>query len=418
MKGLIYSGKWLIVFFLIFISCKSEKSITSSNFKPNFKQVVVGGSEKSILVLRSQGQDKCNTYRIPGLVTTNKKTLVAVYDNRYLNSGDLQGDIDVGMSRSTDGGRSWEKMKVIIDMDEWGGRPNAENGVGDPGILVDKATNTIWVAALWFHGNPGKTAWGGSKPGLTPDVTGQLVMVKSENDGKSWSKPINITRMVKDSSWYLFFQGPGKGITLTDGTLVFPAQFKDDKQVPHSTIIYSKDHGLTWSVGTGAKSNTTESQVVQLNDGRIMINMRDDRNRTEKGEHNGRAVAITNDLGKNWTVHPSSNSALPEPNCMASIIGATVKIDGVDKHVLFFSNPNDKYKRINMTIKASLDEGLTWPVAYQLLLNSEEGYGYSCLTMIDENTIGILYEGVKELYFERIAVSDVLKGLIKSKTSK
>jgi sialidase-1 len=309
-------------------------------------------------------------------------------------------------------------MKVIIDMDEWGGRPNAENGVGDPSILVDKATNTIWVAAMWFHGNPGKTAWGGSKPGLMPEETGQLVLVKSENDGKSWSKPVNITLMVKDPSWYLLFQGPGKGITLSDGTLVFPAQFKDDKQVPHSTIIYSKDHGLTWSVGTGAKSNTTESQVVQLKDGSIMINMRDDRNKIEKGEHNGRAVAITKDLGKNWTVHPSSNSALSEPNCMASIIGTTFKIDGIDKHVLFFSNPNDKYKRINMTIKASLDEGLTWPIDYQLLINNEEGFGYSCMTMIDENTIGILYEGVKELYFERIAVSDVLKGLIKSKTSK
>jgi len=171
-------------------------------------------------------------------------------------------------------------------------------------------------------------------------------------------------------------------------------------------------------VGTGAKSNTTESQVVQLKDGSIMINMRDDRNKIEKGEHNGRAVAITKDLGKNWTVHPSSNSALSEPNCMASIIGTTFKIDGIDKHVLFFSNPNDKYKRINMTIKASLDEGLTWPIDYQLLINNEEGFGYSCMTMIDENTIGILYEGVKELYFERIAVSDVLKGLIKSKTSK
>ncbi|NWJ52528.1 MAG: exo-alpha-sialidase [Bacteroidetes bacterium] len=368
-------------------------------------------------ILCAAGQDQCDTYRIPGFVTTNKGTLVAVYDNRYLNSGDLQGDINIGMSRSLDGGKTWDLMKVIMDMGEWGGKPNAENGIGDPCVLVDRITNTIWVAALWFHGNPGKTAWGYSKPGLSPEQTGQFVLVKSEDDGLTWSKPINITEMVKNPAWYLFFQGPGMGITLEDGTLVFPAQYKDANQVPFSTLIYSKDHGATWTSGIGAKSNTTESQVVQLKDGSLMLNMRDDRNRTEKGDKNGRAVATTKDLGLTWTTHSSSNSALPESNCMASLIGTTIDIGGVSKHVLFFSNPNNKTTRSNMTIKASLDEGNTWPLEYQLELNSEEGYGYSCLTMIDGNTLGILYEGVKDLFFQKVPVSDVLKGLDIQKAS-
>jgi sialidase-1 len=368
-------------------------------------------------ILRAAGQDHCNTYRIPGLVTTNKGTLIAVYDNRYLNSRDLQGNINIGMSRSLNGGITWEKMRVIMDMDEWGGKPKTENGTGDPCVLVDKTTNTIWVAALWYYGNPGKTAWENSKPGLKPEQTGQFVLVKSEDDGLTWSAPINITEMVKNPAWYLFFQGPGRGITLKDGTLVFPAQYKDAQQVPYSTLIYSKNHGVSWTAGVGAKSNTTEAQIVQLADDCLMLNMRDDRNRTEKGDKNGRAVAITKDLGHTWIIHPTSNSALPESNCMASIIGTNINIGGVSKHVLFFSNPNNKMTRSNMAIKASLDEGNTWPTEYQLELNCEEGYGYSCLTMIDENTLGILYEGVKELFFQKVPVSEVLEGLNIQKAS-
>lgn len=367
-------------------------------------------------IVRAEGQDGCNTYRIPGLVTTNAGTLIAVYDNRYNNSKDLQEDIDIGMSRSTDGGITWEPMKVIMDMGEYGGLPQRLNGTGDPSVLYDHFTNTIWVAALWMSGSaPDKMLWWASQPGMTPQETGQFILVKSTDDGLSWSDPINITGQIKDPAWQLLLQGPGRGIAMSNGTLVFPAQFKADIGLKaldggqyscHSTIVYSKDGGDTWHTGTGAKSNTTEAQVVELADGNLMLNMRDDRNRTDKGDTNGRAVAVTSDLGLNWTVHPSSNSALPEPNCMASLISADISLDGVKKRILFFSNPNDKESRIRMTVKASTDEGLTWPEEHWIELYGPSGYGYSCLTMVDENHLGILYEGVKELYFQKIPVSD------------
>lgn len=361
------------------------------------------------LVLRAAGQDNCDTYRIPGLVSTARGTLMAVYDNRYRNSRDLQDDVDVGMSRSTDGGRTWEPMKVIMDMEEWGGRPEEENGVGDPCILFNHETGTVWVAALWLSGFREQAAWNASGPGSEPSETGQFLLVRSDDDGITWSEEINITPQIKDPAWRLMFQGPGNGITLADGTMVFPAQFRDADGIPHSTIVWSRDKGANWNIGTGAKPNTTEAQCVQLDDGSIMLNMRDNRNAELKDENNGRAVSITRDLGLTWETHPSSNSILPEPVCMASLISADMIIDGRKQKVLFFSNPNNKYSRSNMTIKASLDEGMTWPEEFQVELNEEEGYGYSCLAMVDENHIGILYEGIKDLYFQKIPVKDILK---------
>ena len=371
------------------------------------------------LVLRAAGQDNCDTYRIPGIITTGKGTLIAVYDNRYNNSKDLQEDIDIGMSRSTDGGETWEPMQVIMDMGEWGGRPDRLNGIGDPAVLYDPGTQTIWVAALWMSGSaPDQMLWWASQPGMSPDETGQFMLTKSTDDGLTWSDPINITGQIKDPSWQLLLQGPGAGITMKDGTLVFPAQFKADtgekaldggQYTCHSTIIYSKDGGQTWQIGTGAKSNTTEAQVVELADGSLMLNMRDDRNRRDKGESNGRAVAITNDLGKTWITHPSSNSVLPEPNCMASIISTDITTDGQPRQVLLFSNPNNRNTRTNMTIKASTDGGLTWPENFQAELCETAGFGYSCLTMVDSETVGILYEGVKELYFQKVPLNEILK---------
>lgn len=365
------------------------------------------GPQRIGIALKQAGEDNIDTYRIPGLATTNKGTLIAVYDNRYNDPVDLQEDIDVGMSRSTDGGQTWEPMKVIMDMGEYGGLSEDQNGIGDPAVLVDKNTNTIWVAALWLHGHPGERAWNASQPGMSPKETGQLILVKSEDDGVTWSKPINITSMTKKPEWQLFFNGPGSGITMENGTLVFAAQYKDKDRIPHSTIIYSEDGGQSWIVGTGAKSETTEAQVVEISNGVLMLNMRDDRNRANRNDSiNGRSVAISTDMGKTWEEHPTSREALIEPNCMASILAYEHPERG---KILFFSNPNSKTKRNHITIKTSFDGGMSWPEKNQLELYEEGTYGYSCLTMVDEDHIGILYEGVKELYFQKIPISDLIQ---------
>jgi sialidase-1 len=92
------------------------------------------------IALRKHNDDNVHTYRIPSLATGPKGTLYSVYDMRRRKSRDLQEDIDIGLSRSTDGGRSWEPVKVVMDMGEYGKKPPEENGVSDPGIVVDQKT--------------------------------------------------------------------------------------------------------------------------------------------------------------------------------------------------------------------------------------------------------------------------------------
>ena len=358
----------------------------------------VSYSKYTGIALRKTGDDSVNTYRIPGITTTDKGTLIAVYDIRYKNDRDLPANIDVGINRSTDGGKTWEPMKNIMDM----GAPHENNGVGDPAILFDPVAKKVWVAALWSKGN---RSIAGSEPGLSPDTTGQFVLVSSDDDGITWSQPVSITSQVKNPIWHLYFNGPGNGIAMQDGKLVFASQYWDESKkpgIPHSSIIYSEDHGKTWKSGIGAKSNTTESQVVETTPGTLMLNMRDNRG-------SFRSVATTTDMGVSWIEHPTSFHALPDPVCMASIIKAKVSVKGKLKDVLFFSNVNSSTVRKDMTIKASLDLGETWLPVNQLLIDERKCYGYSALTKIDDNTIGLIYEGNKELYFVRIPVKDIIK---------
>ena len=353
--------------------------------------------------VRHAGDDGAAAFRIPGLVTTNKGTLLGVYDVRYNSSVDLQEHIDIGLSRSIDGGKTWEKMRLPLAFGEYGGLPAAQNGVGDPSILVDTKTNTIWIVAAWTHGMGNQRAWWSSQQGMDVNHTAQLVLVKSTDDGKTWSEPINITEQVKHPEWYFLLQGPGRGITMEDGTLVFPIQYIGKDRIPNAGIMYSKDRGETWTIHNHARTNTTEAQVAEVVPGTLMLNMRDNRG-------GSRAVYTTSDLGMTWKEHESSRTALIEPVCMASLISVKAEDNCLGKDLLIFSNPNSTSSRDKMTIKISLDGGQTWPLEHQLLLDEGESWGYSCLTMIDRETIGILYESsVAHMTFQSIPLKDICR---------
>lgn len=403
-------------YFWISVELNSKVADLHTKLSMAIEQATIGGEAATIDIVsapniihrtgvgvRHAGDSGAAAYRIPGLVTTKSGTLLGVYDVRYDSSIDLQGHIDVGVSRSTDGGRTWEKMRLPMAFGEMEGLPKGQNGVGDPCVLVDERTGTIWIVAVWAHGMGYERTWWSSRPGMDKHTTAQMMMVRSDDDGRTWSKPINVTEQVKKPEWYFFFQGPGRGITMEDGTLVFPIQYKDADQVPSAGIMYSKDGGATWMLHNTARLKTTEAQVVEVSPGVLMLNMRDDRG-------GSRAVSTTTDLGKTWQEHPSSRSALIEPVCMASLIGVKAKDNVLGRDILIFSNPNSTNSRTHITIKVSLDGGLTWLPEHQLLLDEEPGWGYSCLTMLDKQTVGILYESsVAHMTFQSIPLRDIVK---------
>lgn len=402
-------------FFWVSIEMKPSASLHTkvyaqiSQIEADGKSIPVKDMSKGKVVrrmgvgVRHAGDDGSAAFRIPGLVTTNKGTLLGVYDVRYNSSVDLQEHIDIGLSRSTDGGKTWEKMRLPLSFGEYDGLPAAQNGVGDPSILVDTKTNTVWIVAAWTHGMGNQRAWWSSHPGMDLNHTAQLVMAKSTDDGKTWSAPINVTEQVKQPEWYFLLQGPGRGITMQDGTLVFPIQYIDKTRIPNAGIMYSKDRGATWHIHNHARTNTTEAQVAEVEPGTLMLNMRDNRG-------GSRAVYTTTDLGKTWKEHESSRTALIEPVCMASLISVKAKDNALGKDLLIFSNPNSTSERKDMTIKISTDGGKTWSAEHQLLLDEGYNWGYSCLTMIDKETIGILYESsVAHMTFQSIKLKDIIR---------
>ena len=357
------------------------------------------------VALRRHWDDGVHTYRIAALATTSQGTLLCVYDMRRRMRRDLQEDIDIGLLRSTDGGHTWSAQQVIMDMGTFGGLPQHLNGCSDPGILADPATGEIFCFAVWMNGKGGNHQWNkdGSEPGFEIGKSAQFMMVRSMDDGQTWSEPQNMTRKWKDEDWILYAPSPQQGITLEDGTLVMPTQGRDAQDRHFSNLLISRDHGRTWAVSSAASFGNTECQAVQLSDGSIMLNCR------TEGPTKFRTVALTRDLGKTWMPHPTDRKSIIEPNCNGSLYRFDYNKGGSAKSVLLFANPHSQQGRTHHSIQVSFDEGNTWPQEHRLLLDEGRGAGYPSLSRVDDRHVGIVYEGSgAHLVFEKISIDELL----------
>ena len=328
------------------------------------------------------GQYGYHTYRIPALIVTTNKTLLAFCEGRK-NSRSDTGDIDLLLKRSADGGKTWSAQQVVWD--------DGTNTCGNPCPVVDEQTGTIWL--LLTH-NPGNTVEAGIKE-RKPGGTRTVWVSRSDDDGKSWSAPTDTTASTKDPGWGWYATGPGVGIQIQHGPhrgrLVIPCDHSfnrvegagDEASVEGgSHIIYSDDHGRTWKLGGIARPQMNESQVVELADGKgtLLLNMRT----TSKA--NRRGQSLSRDGGQTWTA-PEFQAQLVEPRCQASLVRYNWP-KGKEPGRILFSNPAGT-GRTNLTVRISLDDGKTWPVAQTL---NEGPSAYSCLTVLPDGAVGCLYE--------------------------
>lgn len=349
------------------------------------------------------GTDGYKSYRIPAIITTNKGTLLAFCEGRKNSAADA-GDIDLLLKRSTDGGRTWSAQLVI-----WN---DSTNTCGNPCPVVDEITGAICL--LMTH-NLGDDKEGDIIKKMSRS-TRTVWISRSTNDGLTWSVPEDITATTKKKEWSWYATGPGIGIQIKNGAhkgrLVIPCDYNYDdstsipKQGPAGTgshSIYSDDHGATWKLGGTITPKMNECQVVEVADGNgtLLMNMR------SYFQHNCRAQAISYDGGITWT-GPVDVPALVEPVCQASIIRYTWPVKKA-KSCMLFLNPASA-KRMNMTMRASYDEGQTWPVIRTLYAGPS---AYSSMTLLPNGTINCLYEaGIKNPYetivFEKLKAKELL----------
>ena len=319
-----------------------------------------------------------HTYRIPALAVTKSGAVLAFCEGRQGSGGD-SGNIDLLVRRSEDNGATWLEQQVIWD--------DAGNTCGNPAPVVDQETGTIWLLSTWNLGED-------REPQIIAQEskdTRRVFVIHSEDDGKTWSEPREITVDTKLPNWTWYATGPGAGIQLRHGghagRLVIPCDhIEAETKHYYSHVIYSDDHGATWQLGgTTPEHQVNECEVVELSDGRLLLNMRN----YDRSKHS-RQVAFSDDGGLTWT-DQHFDEALPEPICQASIRRAGGAI--------LFSNPASPDARVNMTVRASYGEGATWAGKYVL---HEGPSAYSDLAALHDGTLACFYEAGAEKPYESI----------------
>lgn len=329
------------------------------------------------VILEPCGAQEYPICRIPGIVCTQKGTLLCCYECR--SGPDDWAVSEIGVRRSTDGGVTWSERSF----------PPLGSGrtvMNNPIFIADGE-----LVHLLFCRNYRKCFY-----------------CVSSDDGLSWSKPQEITyapnSLLDKYNWTVAAIGPGHGIRLNNGRLLAPVWLARNaesifKHVPSVvTTLYSDDRGVTWHCGEIIFSeeelvDPSESCLVETDDGVKIFFRHTTKTRLRK-------TAVSADGISGWHDFAYERE-LPDPCCAAGLVGFGGRI--------WFSNCASRTARNNLTVRESRDGGKSWP--YRLLISKTAGYSDICydasrdqLTVFHEN-IFVRESGARVFQLEAVCLS-------------
>ncbi|MCA6090833.1 exo-alpha-sialidase [Streptomyces sp. SCA3-4] len=344
-----------------------------------------GGFEEQVLFKagREPGHDYA-CYRIPALVTTTHGTLLAFAEGRKDNCGDAT-DIDIVLKRSTDGGRSWEPLRVVD--------PGHGDTHGNPAPVVDRRTGRIVLASTY---NEGRNDAGNCD--VPCDRTPH--MQYSDDDGRSWSSPRDLTAALRPPGWNSWYAtGPGHGIQLARGphrgrlVVGLNAESHDGARTTanHAALALSDDGGAHWRLGAvdtyriGAgrtyRQKPSELTLAERADGTVYVNGRE-QDGTDLGN---RDDAVSRDGGAGFTAPFRALPGLYSPMVQGAVVA-------LRPGRWLFSAPADPDRRRTLTIRSSYDEGRSWQSAERGRRVTGDWSGYSDMAVVGRGAAGLLYE--------------------------
>ncbi|MDA9035787.1 glycoside hydrolase [Flavobacteriaceae bacterium] len=358
-----------ILLMLAILSCKSPKN------NPSDKDTI-----QFINLFSTDSNQDVSCYRIPSLIMAQNGDLIAAIDERKINCGDLRTnkDINIVIRRSEDNGVTWSEIKTIVDL------PLGESA-SDPSMILDETTEKIFLFFNYMDLN------------TNPEVY-YLRYISSNNHGRTWSKPIDITNQISKPEWNQDFKfiTSGRGIQTQSGILLHTLVNLNNGL----HVFGSKDHGETWFLIDSPIIPGDESKIVELVDETWMINSRVNKSGL-------RFVHTSKDKGTTW--NSKADSTLIDASCNASFIRYTSTKNGFLKNRLIFSNANSKNMRENLTIKISYDEGKTWKYSKSVYAGEA---AYSSLSILKNGDIGVFFEkdNYKKNVFAKITLDWLTDG--------
>ena len=265
--------------------------------------------------LASPGLAGFGCHRIPALTTANNGWIIAAWDGRPNTCQDAPQANSIVYRISKDGGQSWTSIQTAL-----AGTPGTEKvGYSDPSFVVDRTTGTVFLFSVKSYDVGLFQSQLGTDPGARNILHAHVV--ESHDNGETWVNPRTITDQVSaghTGQWFTRFASSGEGIQLRYGA--HAGRLIQQYAVANSgttslmaVSVYSDDHGVIWKPGAPTEGNADENKVVELSDGRLLLNSR------TQGTAGQRLEAISYDGGQTWGPF-RHNWDLTDPRNNASIV--------------------------------------------------------------------------------------------------